>query len=281
MSPTVFFAVLLAAVLHASWNALVKSGGDKKSSIVAVMLGHVPPALVTLYFVPLPNLDVWPLLALSVFFHIGYPMALQAGYSKGDLSQVYPIARGTGPLIVTLISVVWLNEPVGLGGLLAILLMIIGIFSLGFSHRSISAEARTATKFAILTGCFIAGYSIVDALGSREGQSALGFFALSSILSASVFLVHALLFRRKSLSDLKGPTFKPFAIGGSASFAAYLIVCWAFTKAPIALVTALRESSMIVALLIGALFLGEGFTKSKLFATVITVTGVIAMRIWT
>lgn len=280
MSYTVFFAVLAAAVLHASWNALVKSGGDKKSSVVAVMLGHVPPAMITLAFVPLPSWDVWPYLALSVVFHIGYPMALQAGYSKGDLSQVYPIARGTGPLIVTLASLLWLNETIGIGGLIAILLMIVGIFSLGLSHRAISPEAREATKFAVLTGGFIAGYSVVDALGSRNGGSTLGFFALSSILSASVFLFHSLWFRRKSLTNLSGPTFKPFLIGGTASFVAYLIVCWAFTKAPIALVTALRESSMIVALLIGALFLGERFTRAKLFATLITLAGVITMRLW-
>lgn len=274
----IFSAVLFAAVLHAAWNALVKSGADKQSAVVAVMFGHVPASLICLAFVGLPSRDVWHLVALSACFHLAYPMALQKAYQTGDLGHVYPIARGTAPLLVTVISVFALGTTFTGAQYLAAALMIGGILSLGLSHRRSAPDSHGATHWAILTGCFIAGYSIVDGMGARLSGNPLGFFSASCLISASVFLGHALIWRRRNLTDLAGPTMKSFAIGGTASFAAYIIVVWAFTQAPIALVTALRETSMIVALLIGIVFFREPLTKSKIIAVCVTLCGVVILR---
>lgn len=279
MDTYIFVAVLLAAVLHASWNALVKSGADKQSSVVAVMFGHVPPALLCFAFVPFPSADVWHLIVLSAGFHIAYPMALQKGYQTGDLGQVYPIARGTAPLIVTAVSVFALGAVFNGWEFLAVLLMIGGILSMGLAHRKLGPSSDQATFWAVLTGCFIAGYSIIDGMGARISQNPLGFFSASCLVSASIFFLRSLIWRRRNITDLAGPTFKSFAIGGAASFTAYVIVVWAFTQAPIALVTALRETSMIVAVIIGVIFFGERFTRTKIFAVGVTLCGVALLKL--
>jgi len=275
----IFSAVLLAAVLHAAWNALVKSGADKQSAVVAVMFGHVPASLICLALVGFPDSNVWYLVALSACFHLAYPMALQKAYQSGDLGHVYPIARGTAPILVTVVSVIVLGTTLTLMQYLASLLMIGGILSLGLSHRHSGPGRHRATLWAILTGCFIAGYSIVDGIGARLSDNPLGFFSTSCLISASVFFVHALIWRRRNLTDLAGPTMKSFAIGGTVSFAAYIIVVWAFTQAPIALVTALRETSMIAALLIGIVFFREPLTKTKIIAVCVTLCGVVILRV--
>ena len=279
MDTYIFLAVIFAAVLHASWNALVKSAADKQSSVVAVMFGHVPPALLCFVFVPFPSTDVWYLIFLSAGFHIAYPMALQKGYQTGDLGHVYPIARGTAPLIVTVVSILALGAVFNGWQILAVLLMIGGILSLGLARHKLGPSGDQATLWAIITGCFIAGYSIIDGIGARISQNPLGFFSASCLVSASIFFLRSLFWRRRNITDLAGPTFKSFAIGGTASYTAYVIVVWAFTKAPIALVTALRETSMIVAVLIGVIFFGERFTRTNVFAVVVTLCGAALLRL--
>ncbi len=243
------------------------------------MFGHVPASLICLAFVGLPSPDVWHLVALSACFHLAYPMSLQKAYQTGDLGQVYPIARGTAPLLVTLISVFALGTTFTGTQYLAVFLMIAGILSLGVSHRHKTPDSNRATVWAMLTGCFIAGYSMVDGLGAQISGNPLGFFSASCLISASVFFIHALIWRRRNITDVAGPTMKSFALGGTASYAAYIIVVWAFSQAPIALVTALRETSMIVALLIGIVFFREPVTRAKIIAVCVTLCGVIILRV--
>lgn len=279
MELPVFLAVLTAAVLHASWNALVKGSSDKHLSMTAVVLGHVPPALVILPFVPLPDPASWPYLIAGAALHVGYQLFLLASYRVGDLTQVYPIARGTAPMIVATVSVTLLGVTLSSFELLAIAVIGIGIMSLSFVRQGDGLRNSRAAVTAFVTGCFIAGYSLVDGLGARLAETALGFYGWLTILNAIVIVIVMATTRPGLLRRIPGEGRRVALIGGIASYAAYALVIWAFTQAPIALVTALRETSIVFALLIGVIFLKEKLNLAKVASTVITLSGAILLRI--
>jgi drug/metabolite transporter (DMT)-like permease len=156
MNITVFIAVIGAAVLHASWNALIKSGADKRVSMAAVMLGHIPLALAALPFVPLPATASLPYLAVGILLHVGYQFFLLHAYRIGDLTQVYPIARGSAPLIVALISVLVLGVHLATIEILAITVIGAGVLSLTLVRRGDGMRNTQAAVMALVTGCFIA-----------------------------------------------------------------------------------------------------------------------------
>ena len=173
MSPTVFLAVLGAALLHACWNALVKGGSDKRVRMGAVVLGHVPFAAAALTFVPPPARESIPYL---IALHVGYQLFLLRSYESGDLTQVYPIARGSAPVIVALVSVGFLGVRLSRMELLAILVIATGILSLTLVRRADGQRNARAGLLALGTGGFIAAYSLVDGLGARVAGTALGFY---------------------------------------------------------------------------------------------------------
>ena len=278
METNVFLAVLLAAVLHATWNAVVKGGADKHLGMTAVVLGHAPIAIVVLLFVPMPDLASWPFYLGGVVLHTGYQLFLLNSYRIGDLTQVYPIARGTAPILVALVSVFVLGVTLSATQLLPVLLIAIGVMSLSLVRQQDGLRNPRAAALAFVTGCFIAGYSLVDGLGAREAGTALGFYAWLSLTNAIVFTVIMRVTKPGLIRRIPTEGMRAFLFGGPASFAAYALVVWAFTQAPIALVTALRETSIIAALLIGVFFLKERLDLAKLASTVITLTGAILMR---
>jgi len=278
MTLTVFAAVIGAALLHASWNALIKSGADKRVSMAAVMLGHMPLALAVLPFAPLPALASLPYLGTGILLHVGYQFFLLHSYRMGDLTQVYPIARGSAPLIVALVSVAVLGVHLAPVELLAITVIGVGVLSLALVRRSDGQRNPNAAMLALTTGCFIASYSLVDGLGARLAGTALGFYAWLAIGNGIIILSYLALFSPSVLRDVATKGRRVFVIGGGASFVAYGLVTWAFTQAPIALVTALREVSIIFALLIGVIFLKERLDLAKVFSTMTTLLGVILLR---
>jgi drug/metabolite transporter (DMT)-like permease len=278
MSVTVFIAVIGAALLHAGWNALVKGGADKTLSMGAVVLGHVPLALAALPFVPLPALASLPYLLTGIALHVGYQLFLLQSYRIGDLTQVYPIARGSAPLIVALVSVTLLGVHLAPLELLAIAVIGTGILSLTLVRRADGMRNGTAAALALATGCFIASYSLVDGLGARLAGTSLGFYAWLAIGNGIVMVGFLTIRAPGTLTRIATRGRRIFAIGGSASFAAYALVTWAFTQAPIALVTALRETSIIFALLIGVVFLKERLDLVKLFSTMTTLLGAALLR---
>ena len=278
MSLTVFVAVLLAAVLHASWNALVKGSADKTLSMAGVVLGHAPISVLILLFVPAPAPASYPYLIVGAGLHIGYQIFLLMSYRIGDLTQVYPIARGTAPLLIAAVSVLVLGVDLSSTELLAVVIIGCGILSLSAVRQHDGLRNGRAALMALGTGCFIAAYSLVDGLGAREAGTALGFYAWLSLLNAAAMAVFVAktdpsVFRRLPVEGLR-----IMVIGGTASFAAYALVMWAFTQAPIALVSALRETSIIVALLIGVIHLKEKLDLAKLVSVLTTVLGVILLR---
>jgi len=278
MSTTVFIAVIGAALLHASWNALVKGGADKLLGMSAVMIGHIPFALLCLLFVPAPAPESWSLLCAGIVLHAGYQFFLLHSYKLGDLTQVYPIARGSAPLLVALISVLVLQVELSRLELLAVAIIGIGILSLGLVRKSNNQRSPMAAVTALITGCFIASYSLVDGNGARLSGSSVGFYSWLSIANGIVMSIYILAVRPTILKQLVTSHLTLFMIGGGASFIAYAIVTWAFTQAPIALVTALRETSIVFALLIGVFFLKERIDLVKVFSTFTTLAGALLLR---
>ena len=278
MSLIVFLAIIGAALLHASWNAMVKGSSDKLTSMAAVVFGHAPFALLALLFVPLPAMASLPYLFAGIGLHFGYQMFLLNSYKIGDLTQVYPIARGSAPLMVAGFSIAVLGVTLNFSELLAIALIGIGIISLTLVRRADGQRNAKAALMALITGGFIASYSLVDGLGAREAGTSLGFYAwlaLGNVLLMALFIAAR---TPETFKAVFTSGRKVFLIGGSASFVAYALVTWAFTQAPIAVVTALRETSIIFALLIGVFFLKERLDLSKLLSTMVTLIGAALLR---
>ena len=279
MTGAVFLMVLAAAVLHAVWNALVKGGADKAAAMTAVVIGQGLSGLVLLPFVPVPDMASLPYLIGGVGLHFGYQAFLIAAYRIGDLSQVYPIARGSSPLIVTAVSILFLGVQLAPQQLAGIVLIALGIGSISLVRRADGVFQGKAALLALTTGGFIASYSIVDGLGARVAGTALGFYAWHSLANAAVFA---------GVMGLARPRLLPAAIrlprsiflGGGASFMAYALVMYAFTQAPIALVTALRETSIIFALFIGVGVFREPLNLAKVAATMMTLGGAALLRLY-
>ncbi len=278
MSGTVFIAVLTAALLHASWNALVKGGADKRLNMAGVVIGHIPAALLVLCFVPAPDPASYPYLLAGMLLHFGYQWFLLASYKIGDLTQVYPIARGSAPLLVALVSVGFLGVTLAKIELLAILIIAAGILSIALVRGADGLRNRNAALLALVTGCFIASYSLVDGLGARQAGTALGFYGWLGIANSIIFAIYLAVTTPQTLRDLPGKGRMVFLVGGTASFAAYALVIWSFTQAPIALVTALRETSIIFALLMGVGLMGERLSLGKVLSTMVTLLGVALLR---
>lgn len=279
MSPGIFALVLLAACLHAGWNALVKGGADKTVAIAAVVIGQGMAGAMALPFAQMPEAASYPYLLAGVLLHLGYQLFLAAAYRFGDLTQVYPIARGVSPLIVAGVSALVLGVSFSLMELAAIGLIAAGIASISLVRHSDGIVQGKAVGLALMTGCFIAAYSLVDGLGARLAGTALGFFGWLAVLNAIGFAMVAP-WIRPGLLRAAVKARGSLILGGGASFVAYLLVVYAFTKAPIALVTALRETSIVFALLIGVFFLRERLDLRKLVATLATVTGAALLKLY-
>ena len=281
MTWTVFFAVLLAALLHATWNSLVKGSQDKYVGMLLIALGHVPPGVIFVFFAPLPGMDVLPWLAASLALHLGYQLFLAASYRVGDLTTVYPIARGSAPLFVTMVSLTVLDVNLSWAQVGSVGLLILGLLLLSYDRLGANKRQWTVVTLALVTGGFIASYSLVDGLGARKMGYALAYWGWVAIGNGVLMTLWMLLFQPSSIAKvrLNPQNLTTLFLGGGASYLAYGIVTWAFTQAPIAVITALRETSVIFALLIGLMFLGERSTPLKIAACLMTVFGVVLLRI--
>lgn len=281
MTTTVFLAVIFAAVLHSTWNAILKHGTDKHLGMAAVVIGHLPFGIAVAIFSPIPAPASWGYVVTGICLHMGYQMFLIWSYRIGDLTQVYPIARGSAPLIVAAVSVTLLGVALPFTGIAGVMLIGAGLISLSLVRQNGGVRNPRAAQFAFVTGCFIAAYSINDGLGARAAGTALGYYAWESIGNAIVFGGTMAVLRPGLLRSLAvhADGRRALVIGGGASYLAYSIVTWAFTQAPIALVTALRETSIVFALAIGVVFLKERLDVGKAVATFMAVAGAIAIRL--
>jgi drug/metabolite transporter (DMT)-like permease len=280
MDLAVFLAVLLAAALHAGWNAILKIDLDGFLSICLISLAAGAIALALVPFVAVPNAHALVFMAFSVVLHVGYNLFLVQAYRLGDLGQVYAIARGTAPMLVTLVMVGALGERLDPAALAGIALLTSGIFLMSLrGGRDLARLEGTAVVFALVTALFIAGYTVTDGLGARANGDAHGY-AIWLFVADGLAMALILLARRggNGLAAI-GRNWRAGLAGGCMSLGAYWIAIWAATQAPIPLVAALRETSVLFAAAISALVLREPFTRWRALAAVVIVAGIALTRL--
>ena len=278
MSVPVFAAVLGAALLHAVWNALVKTGADKQTAMLMLSLGNAAIGVVVASTRPLPGAEVWPWIVASGVIHTAYQLFLAFAYEQGDLSRVYPLARGGAPMIVLAVGLALALDPVTGTEIAGVLLLGAG---LAVMTRGIFTdhESRRMIPFAAGSACATAGYTLVDGIGVRIEGDAAAFTAWLLIAAAVGYVPAALALRGPSVIPRRATTWALGAVAGACSFAAYGIVVWAMGRAPIALVAALRETSILFAVGLGWLVFGERITRAKALAAALIVGGVALTRL--
>lgn len=278
MSIGVFFAVLCAALLHASWNALVKVSADRLVLLAVLKITTTIFAVASIPFITTPPVEAWPYVAASVGIHTAYFLFLTISYRFGDLSQAYPIARGAAPLLVAGFAVVVLGETLEFQASTALLLISFGIMSLVFSEKGAIGQPK-AIGAALATGCFIAGYTVADGTGARLSQDALSYILWLNVFNGIPTILIATALRRRELVPQAKRVWKMGALSAIISLAAYWIVLWASTKAPLALVAAVREASIAFALLFGVVFLKEKINLRKVLSVFVTLSGTALLRV--
>jgi len=259
---------------------MVKHHKDKAVAVSAIVLGHVPLALLCIILFPLPGKDSVPYIIVSVLAHQGYQWYMLNSYKVGDYTNVYPIFRGFGPLLATLISIIFLGIEFKLSNLFSILFICLGIIFLGL-FASKNRNQLKIIKYALLTGTFISFYSLIDGYGARVSTSYISYMSFSFLLSALVFpLILKLNKYDNAISKVFTDAKLIFWIGGSLSFVIYIIVVWGFTKSSIPLVAALRETSIFFSIFIGYFFLKENINIKKIFSILFILVGVIGIKLF-
>ena len=274
--------VLCAALLHASWNALIKSGVDKAADTALITVAGAVVAFPFMLWIGLPDRGAWPYLLASLVIHVGYYIALVEAYEHGDLGLTYPIMRGFAPLLVALGSGLFIGEVPSAAAWLGIVGITVGVGLVGLAHPGEALHHRRALTFAFANACLIAVYTTVDGVGVRANGGAARYVLLLFVLDG--FLYPALVWWRRSAAERNAlvayaRTRWPLAVlGGGASIGAYGIALWAMTRAPVASVAALRETSVLFAAVLGTVLLKERFGLQRAIGTGVIVAGVMALR---
>ncbi len=278
MTLTVFLAVIFAALLHALWNALIKLGASKLSSMLILTLVQGGIGAVVAMTRDLPQGEVWLWLIGSGLFHTVYKLFLAFAYDNGDLSRVYPIARGAAPLFVLGIGALVLSDTIAGIEFAGILVLGTGILLMG-RGAFLSGESRRLVPLALGSAMATAGYTLVDGVGARVSGDAVTYVAWLFVFDAMIFTPVALGLRGRRVLMVSRRTWALGALASTASYGAYAIAVWAMTVAPIALVAALRETSILFAVLIGWLAFGERMDRVKVIAALLIVSGVCLTRL--
>jgi drug/metabolite transporter (DMT)-like permease len=275
----VTLAVLGAGLLHAGWNALIKSaaGGDALLDTATIVAGSTVCSIAVIPFVPLPLAAAFPMALASVGIHFGYYLTLAGAYRAGDLSFAYPLMRGSAPLIVALLGAVFLRELPSAQVTVGIALISAGIFAIAFAQRH--HHPRAAVYWALTNAVIIAVYTLIDGAGARASGNALAYVVWLTFLEGLLFLVFIRMRRGSASVTYIARQWRRGLLGGFCSVTAYAIVLWAMTRAPVAAVAALRETSVLFAALIGTVLLKEGFGLARLVGAASVVAGVAALKL--
>jgi drug/metabolite transporter (DMT)-like permease len=272
MPSHIILLVLFAALLHASWNALLRGGADRLWSMTIMCVAVAIVSTVTALFMAPPDKASWFYAVLSAVLHVGYNLFLVRSYRVGDLGQTYPISRGSSPILITVGAAVFAGESVGALALLGIALVSGGIISLAFRGRRLAVPSL---PYALGTGCFIAAYSVTDGIGARLSGAPMAYTVwMCALWGVLMPMVYIGVRGAKSLLTPR-PGFATAFFGGLVSLLAYGIVIYAMSHAPMGAVSALRETSVLFALLIGYFFLGETLTVRKILACAVIAVGTI------
>jgi len=266
------FLVLFAALLHASWNALLRSGADRLWAMTVMCIAIAMVCIVAAAFMAPPAMESWSYALLSGLLHVGYNLFLVRSYRVGDLGQIYPISRGSSPVLIALGAAIFAGERITPGELLGVALVSGGIISLAFKGRSLSVPSL---PYALGTGCFIAAYSVVDGIGARLSGAPLAYTVwMCALWGVLMPVVYIGLRGPRSLFSVR-PGIVTAMVGGLVSLLAYAMVIYAMNEAPLGAVSALRETSVLFALLIGYAFLGETLTARRILACVVIASGTL------
>jgi drug/metabolite transporter (DMT)-like permease len=270
--------VLISAVLHATWNALTKSSGDRVITLAGVMATCVLIGAVASCFVPAPEPAALSFLGASAVFQFGYQLFLLGAYRHGDLSLVYPIARGLAPMLVALLGAAFAGEvprPVQTAGIaLASAAMASFAFEPRAPHPGVSRSVASAFAAAAMIGC----YTFLDAQGIRRAGGPLSYIAWNCWATSLAFCVFALVYARGRVSAFLAPEALRGVAGGLLATGGYSIVLWALSRGAMANVAALRETSVVFAALIGTHLLGEGFGARRITAALCVALGVLLLQ---
>ncbi len=269
--------VLLGALLHATWNALVKSGSEKSLDAAMVALGAAVVAFPFLPLLPLPRPEAWPYILVSALFQFAYFQLVAASYRAGDIGLVYPLMRGVAPLIVAATSRLVIGEELSGGALAGILTISAGVLTLAFESRN---GGKHAIMLALLNACVIASYTYVDGIGARVSGNPISYTLWMAPLPA--VLLFAWAFLRRGVKPVLRHVVHNWwrgLIGGGGSLAAYGLALWAMTKAPVATVAALRETSILFAVVISAVFLKERVSIWRAIAACVIALGALLLRL--
>nr|WP_298683664.1 DMT family transporter [uncultured Dongia sp.] len=274
MSLSVIALALSAAVLHATWNAVLRTGADRLWTVTVMTLAMTVVAIPFALILPLPPAGAWLYLILSSCLQVGYSVFLVAAYRHGELGQVYPIVRGSVPLLVTLGGFALAGERLGVLPIIGIALVALGIMSLALGK---GRATTTSILLALATGLFIASYTTVDAIGVRETGNPAVYATWICLIYGTLLPATFVIMRGKLTLDLRSPETLKAIAGGMVSLLAYGAVIAAFALGPVGPITALRETSVVFAALIGRIFLGETLTVTRVAACIVVAVGAICL----
>ena len=279
MNTTVILLVLLAALLHASWNALAKGSSDPLFGIGSFRFVVALIALCFIPFLPIPDKASWWAIFASTLVHTIYYFTAAGSLKHGDLSQVYPIYRGLSPILVAILSAWFASEWLGFSQWLAIGVISIGLLSLAWNPDISGRISRRALLWGLATSVLIACYTVIDGLGVRRAGNPLSYIAWLFFFEALPIGTYLLLTRRAAFLNYARENWLTCVMGGIASSAAYGMVIIAMSMSAIALVSSLRETSVVFAAIIGSVFLGERFGRRRVIASALVAVGIVLIKL--
>ena len=276
LSLTVTFAVIVAAVTHAVWNAIAHGIRDQTLAFALIGVGGIAIGIPLVIVAAMPRSDCWPYLFGSVVIHVFYNLLLMRCYRLGEFSQVYPLARGTSPLVVTILAAIFIHEHLVLAQIAGVLVVSAGLATLVLAGRR---PGRAAFLAAVGTGLTIAAYTTVDGVGVRLSGSPVGYIGWLMVLESLCVPMFALVRRRDVLLKQPKRILLAGLAAGALSVLAYGLVLWAQTRGALAPIAALRETSVIFGAIIGTLIFREPFGRTRIAATVLVAAGIILLNL--
>jgi drug/metabolite transporter (DMT)-like permease len=279
VSPLIVALVLLAALLHASWNAMAKSGGSPEYSIASYRLVSALCCLPLLFFFPLPLAASWPMLLASTAIHTVYYLTLSKSYRSGDLSQVYPLFRGLAPVLVVIGAALFASEYLSPGAMLGIGLISLGLISITFAGGAVGKIPPLALRWGIATSALIAGYTVADGIGVRAAGNPFSYILWLFVFEPLPIGLWLLARDRRGWVGYMRAKPAKICAGAFAAAAAYGMVIYAMGIAPMGLVSSLRETSVIFAALIGSFLFHEPFGRQRIIAAALVCCGVVLMKV--
>lgn len=274
----VVLLILFAAVLHAGWNILIKSESDSARTTMLIVAGSAIIGIVLLPFLPLPVRPSWPYLGASVVIHVVYFSFLLLAYEKGELSLVYPLMRGLPPLLTAIGAAILLDEALSWRGWLGIMLVSGGALMLTADFRFSKGFAMAPVAFALLNAMVIVVYTLVDAKGARLSGSAFSYTGWMLLLLALLFFFAVAVIEGRQVFYRMAKDWKKSVLGGACTFASYGIALWAMTLSPVALVAALRETSILFGTIFSVFILKERITRIRGLSVLLIAAGAVAIK---